>query len=1069
MTSGTPWSVKGIDPRARAIAKTAARREGMTLGEWLNRVILEDGPITSDWSDRLGGFPGFPAAPVGEDGGGGDDDLHEMIARLGARIEAAESRAQMAISGVDQSVNGLARRLERLEDGLEDEEDSTASALARVRAGQDELMERLRKLERNGGGGDSAPVRAVEAMLGKVAARLYETERDFRAEIDGLLEREERRKDGSEKSIRSLAERIEEAERRGRAEEQSLRDLVEQRHRDMEKALEGMHDGSRALQRRLVAAETATHQAADALARSHERLEARLAQLEQGSGAAMTQEQFQQRFDRLATELAEVIRDTRREFAGQLDALSRSGGQGARFEQALQATEARLSAAETRQADTLARISQEVSRLARAIDRRFTDNETRLDARLREEELRRSQVRSQADIETRLDAVRRESSHAVRQIGEQVAKLGETLAERVSHAEERSARALEAAGERMARVVETLDANGRARSEDDVLQARIAASEERTAQRIAEAMEGVHARLDAARTETADALSPVQRAMTALAERLESIEQNALHEPPRRRHPAAAFDARPSETAIPAPEADSFAAPLKPPPGQREAALQGEFAISGEDSFVVAVEDPLAGAPPPSFDEPVADDGGDVWQEAPQPAPMPRPGAHTRAAQVLGATADSEFLAAARRKIRVGGSDPSRFDYAAPAQPKAEGSRSRWLLAGVSLLGFLALGAAAAFVVMGGLSSTPQTASNDISSEALSSLFADVRTEQSAPLDLPPAISPQAGEAASEGEAGAPDTALAEAPAPAPAADPAPVPARPAGDVSAPAAQIASITPASSSVADTRITLEAAATSGDPVARYQLALQRLEAGDTQGGVTLMRRAAEQGIPDAQFRYGRMLERGEGVPADPDAGRQWIVRAAENGNLRAMYEAGVSFVNQPPTPANQQAAARWFEQAALHGMGDSQFNLGLLFEEGFGVPQSAADAYAWFLIAAAGGDSAAAERASGLRRELSAEQRAAAEDAARAFAPRALDPQAQGRYPAQAWEQGASTRLIARAQELLLAMGYDAGPADGAYGPRTREAVVAYQRAQGLEASGTIDTALVSRLERGPSR
>lgn len=68
-------------------------------------------------------------------------------------------------------------------------------------------------------------------------------------------------------------------------------------------------------------------------------------------------------------------------------------------------------------------------------------------------------------------------------------------------------------------------------------------------------------------------------------------------------------------------------------------------------------------------------------------------------------------------------------------------------------------------------------------------------------------------------------------------------------------------------MADTALTLEAAATSGDPVARYQLALQRIEAGDMQGGLTLMRRAAEQGVPDAQFRYGRMLERGEGISAD----------------------------------------------------------------------------------------------------------------------------------------------------------------------------------------------------------
>ena len=43
MTAPAPWSVKGIDPRAREVAKDLARREGMTLGEWLNRMIVEQG------------------------------------------------------------------------------------------------------------------------------------------------------------------------------------------------------------------------------------------------------------------------------------------------------------------------------------------------------------------------------------------------------------------------------------------------------------------------------------------------------------------------------------------------------------------------------------------------------------------------------------------------------------------------------------------------------------------------------------------------------------------------------------------------------------------------------------------------------------------------------------------------------------------------------------------------------------------------------------------------------------------------------------------------------------------
>jgi len=49
------------------------------------------------------------------------------------------------------------------------------------------------------------------------------------------------------------------------------------------------------------------------------------------------------------------------------------------------------------------------------------------------------------------------------------------------------------------------------------------------------------------------------------------------------------------------------------------------------------------------------------------------------------------------------------------------------------------------------------------------------------------------------------------------------------------------------------------------------------------------------------------------------------------------------------------------------------------------------------------------------------------------------------------------------QQALNAQGFDAGPADGALGPRTRGAIRAYQQANGLSASGNIDQALVSSL------
>lgn len=42
MATSLPWNVKGVDPRTRDAARAAARRAGMTLGEWLDSVIREE-------------------------------------------------------------------------------------------------------------------------------------------------------------------------------------------------------------------------------------------------------------------------------------------------------------------------------------------------------------------------------------------------------------------------------------------------------------------------------------------------------------------------------------------------------------------------------------------------------------------------------------------------------------------------------------------------------------------------------------------------------------------------------------------------------------------------------------------------------------------------------------------------------------------------------------------------------------------------------------------------------------------------------------------------------------------
>jgi len=111
VSAAAPWSVKGIDPKAREIAKDLARREGMTLGEWLNsRIMVEgsDGDHAALANDRRSArrsddFEGTREAA---------QRLNSLVSDLGERLEAAERRSASAIQGVDQAVASIVRRLD---------------------------------------------------------------------------------------------------------------------------------------------------------------------------------------------------------------------------------------------------------------------------------------------------------------------------------------------------------------------------------------------------------------------------------------------------------------------------------------------------------------------------------------------------------------------------------------------------------------------------------------------------------------------------------------------------------------------------------------------------------------------------------------------------------------------------------------------------------------------------------------------------------------------------------------------------------------------------------------------
>ena len=62
------------------------------------------------------------------------------------------------------------------------------------------------------------------------------------------------------------------------------------------------------------------------------------------------------------------------------------------------------------------------------------------------------------------------------------------------------------------------------------------------------------------------------------------------------------------------------------------------------------------------------------------------------------------------------------------------------------------------------------------------------------------------------------------------------------------------------------------------------------------------------------------------------------------------------------------------------------------------------------------------------------------------------------------------RLLTREiQEALTALGYEPGPIDGIYGPRTKQAIQAFERAMGMTPTGVATTELWRSLQGEVSR
>jgi localization factor PodJL len=657
-------------------------------------------------------------------------------------------------------------------------------------------------------------------------------------------------------------------------------------------------------------------------------------------------------------------------------------------------------------------------------------------------------------------------------------KLATRLEERVQDSESRSARAIEQVGEQVAGVAQRIQS----RQEQSMreISERLDASEQRQEARLSDVLSNVSERFERLREEADSKVSPVQRAIASLASRLDTIEHG--------KEPAAS----PLEEL---PNAED-AAPAALQGGDEEAfepGLPDWEAVSDDDYAPGSASDAPEAARPgeADFDElDFLEDGDgetrdsdifdDAFEERDEVYSGDESGPHTAAERqppaprLVEDTDASDYIARARAAAIAAASDGGRAGAGEKPARQRSGPGRLPLYAAASVIVVAAAGAG--YLTLRGKQPAEQTR---VQAEADG--VSPPGAEPSGQIaSLQPRSERKAKSAPEEPfslDDGAPFTTAGEDDL----FDPEPVANNRADGKSGDEVEPSSTPSASASGADSdspqrapatgpvgfdpipqKPSLEQAAEAGDRLAQFQLGRDRLDAGDFAMGASLVRKSAEQGLAAAQYRLGKLHEKGLGVARDLSEARRWTEMAAKGGNIKAMHDFAVYLAEGEGGPQSYAGAVEWFGKASQYGVVDSQYNLGVLYEQGLGISPDPAEALFWFSVADRQGDPGADEMIQSLRSRVSLDEARNAERRAASWNAKTPDPISNGDISSRAWADSSAPRVTA-VQVALNALGFEAGPADGVIGPSTRDAIRRFQEAKGLSVTGNIDKPLVRTL------
>lgn len=1016
MRPGVPWNVKGIEADAREAAQVAARRAGVSLGEYLTQLIMSEGRVIPLPQQGLAQPQGYTQtyqqnSGVAADGTWGPTTQYPPASQPTAFRQPTafqqpqpqvypQAVPQPQLQGQQQSRDPLSNAAQILDSQIR------GSEFTVVAHGLRELADRLESSERRA----QQAISTINQSVTQLGDRIDAAERvkqladvAFTSAADALAQAARDQAgafDSLEATVRNLSNRIGEIERgaqglagAGKETYQRLEQSFEQlktQFRDAEHksgdAMAAFDQWQRQLSQRIDATEHAVTRMVtpDSVARLENVITTLKADFIESHGRA------REEFGSLTNFLREV--GTRLEKAEKVIASNTFGPRidalDARHNALIEETRQALATVDTRIAQATANgvQTQEMKALQSSVDE-LSQTVTALSARVDAfSDPKRGPISDTIGaVQSTLEAITAKIEDGERRQAESVQTVSSALksiTNRLEEADKRQAQTSQTVNRRLdesdRRFAEAdrraADSAGAIEDALKALTQRVETSDRKHKEAIASlrlTVDGLVAKAaaDALPSHSAFAQATIASAPLSNAPPFSST----IQAEPIAAAPPPSFDVPPPSSVAPPPMSNEAAPPpFEAPPPPAPTTIDEGMTVSALQTILSGTLSSNTDAPP-SFEqfepEKFADElpPHDSVPEAQDEAPPKKEDFLSQARRAAQAAAQAEAERGAKGKR--------------PAFSTSTGERLAITKLNVGRLLIISL---AAIALVGGILALVMTfpsGSGDEPNRPAPGASIGEMLNGSGPSDASEQQPPESGATSSQDSA-----ASAPAPAteftsgtsalPGAPADPSSVVA--GGD---PAAQMAS--------------LEAAANGGDAKAQFVLALRYAEGRgvdkDVGKAAALVTQSANSGLVVAQYRLGALYERGIGVTKNLAEAKNWYERAALGGNRKAMHNLAVLYADGTGIGQNYVEAAKWFRQGAEHGVTDSQYNLAVLYERGMGLDKNPTEAAKWFAIAAGQGDTDAAAKLEQLKKTMNPVELGNALDGAKAFQAKPVDP------------------------------------------------------------------------------